>query len=573
MASSFFSEKVASAASAAQSFLSNDDPLVGRTVRVQHNSVVVNKVLAEGGFGKVYLVSDAARGGQQYVLKRMYIQGEESKQQVKQEIEIMSQLKHENVIEFLGYSTAQGNQVFLLMEYCPGGHLLDVINSLSLSEVTTAMVLNYFTPMVKAVAHMHAQNPPIAHRDLKFENVLISRDRKLKLCDFGSASRRQGKIKSKKERTDEEDIIERFTTPMFRAPEMIDLYSGHPIDERVDVWALGCILYSLMYLEHPFQDTGTLAIVSWKVKLKSYPEFPTKLKDLVHLCFRHNPEERPTADSIARFCESFKQALRKGENLDSVRLPQLVTKDGQDCMELMEETTVNEMDDMFARADIGSQKPKKKGKKKKNRDNSKNATKAPESSGNVSAVLQRRLQGSTQQTGPIPISSISSTKNNNVDTTNDTNAFDDADAFDPFGDVPGDELTDIWGSNEGIQNQGGVHDDEFDPFGFPSETPAPERQNRSSSKATAQDSSISGHNDNDADDILGAPTVTQEEDLLGAPTVNTGNMRPYHSQAYNDGFSHHQHFMSAPGRTVGAHAHHPFPQHFNARSPHHGFSP
>eukprot|EP01138_Halocafeteria_seosinensis_P012009 gb/GECG01012273.1/.p1 GENE.gb/GECG01012273.1/~~gb/GECG01012273.1/.p1 ORF type:complete len:583 (+),score=79.97 gb/GECG01012273.1/:1-1749(+) len=531
----------------ASSFLASatsDDPLIGKTLRIQQASVYVNKALADGGFGKVYLVSDASRGGQQYVLKHMYIQGEESKRQLKQEIEIMGQLSHENIIRFLGYSAAKGNQVFLLMEYCPGGHLLDVINSLSPGTVTTNTVLTYFTPIAKAVAHMHAQNPSIAHRDLKFENILIASDNSLKLCDFGSASKRQGKIQSKQERADEEDTIERFTTPTYRAPEMVDLYSGSPIDERVDIWALGCILYGLMYQEHPFQDTGTLAILSGRVKLKEFPRFPTKLKDLALVCFRLSPEERPTADSIVKYCEQFREGLRRGQDPANITLPPLLTKDGRDCIEVMEETTVNEMDDMFSQAELtsGSQKQKKKGKKKnKSRQTQDSATPTDSSCGGTkSALLQSRLQGKTQTKTPSSNFGI-----RQPGAQQDTEEAEDS--FDPFDDAPDEDIWDT-GNNTSKNHGGSGGTDEFDPFeSLPNDSApkgkhkgiTPHRPNQLPQKSKDDSQTKRPMNSEDVD-ILGGPILTEEEDLLGNHSSTPADSR----------------FASAPGRPVHAYGFH-----------------
>jgi AP2-associated kinase len=52
-----------------------------------------------------------------------------------------------------------------------------------------------------------------------------------------------------------EETFERQTTLMYRPPEMIDLYAKHVIDTKVDVWMLGCVLYTIAYARHPFQDS------------------------------------------------------------------------------------------------------------------------------------------------------------------------------------------------------------------------------------------------------------------------------------------------------------------------------
>jgi AP2-associated kinase len=59
-----------------------------------------------------------------------------------------------------------------------------------------------------------------------------------------------------------EASIQKETTQMYRAPEMADIYMRDYLTEKTDVWALGCIFYALMFLKHPFQDKGNLAIMS-----------------------------------------------------------------------------------------------------------------------------------------------------------------------------------------------------------------------------------------------------------------------------------------------------------------------
>lgn len=54
----------------------------------------------------------------------------------------------------------------------------------------------------------------------------------------------------------------RYTTPMYRAPEMVDTWSNHAITVASDVWALGCIIYTLSYMKHPFEDSAKLRILN-----------------------------------------------------------------------------------------------------------------------------------------------------------------------------------------------------------------------------------------------------------------------------------------------------------------------
>ena len=102
--------------------------------------------------------------------------------------------------------------------------------------------------------------------DLKPENFLI-KNGAYKLCDFGSAVFGHVELKTSKDRADAEEVIEKTTTQMFRAPEMVDLYMAKKLTQATDVWALGCCLYSLAFLKNCFEEGSNLAILSRNYKI------------------------------------------------------------------------------------------------------------------------------------------------------------------------------------------------------------------------------------------------------------------------------------------------------------------
>jgi protein-serine/threonine kinase len=114
----------------------------------------------------------------------------------------------------------------------------------------------------------------------------------------------QGALDDKTDRAEQEDAIQRYTTPHFRSPEMIDLYSGLPLDERSDVWALGCMLYGLAYHKHPFQETGPLAILAGRYKIPYSPSYPAPLYTVMNQCLQVRPQDRPTATQIITYFEA-----------------------------------------------------------------------------------------------------------------------------------------------------------------------------------------------------------------------------------------------------------------------------
>jgi len=173
-------------------------------------------------------------------------------------------------------------------------------------------LLQLFFHVTRAVAHMHAQSPPIAHRDLKLENVLLHRGSGMfKLCDFGSCTTRAQKYTNRREILDEEENIQRYSTDMYCAPEMCDLYTGQLVNEKVDVWALGCILYTLTYWKHPFQDEGKLGIVNAQV---NYPrsKHPKDLENLIKFCLVLDPEQRPSCKQVVDEVKKLLKVLKSG---------------------------------------------------------------------------------------------------------------------------------------------------------------------------------------------------------------------------------------------------------------------
>lgn len=74
-------------------------------------------------------------------------------------------------------------------------------------------------------------------------------------------------VRNPREREKAEDSIQKETTQMYRAPEMVNLYMREQITEKADIWALGCIFFALCFLKHPFQDVGSLAILQAKYTL------------------------------------------------------------------------------------------------------------------------------------------------------------------------------------------------------------------------------------------------------------------------------------------------------------------
>jgi serine/threonine protein kinase len=231
-----------------------------------------------GGFSYVYLVKDLLEHGKSdnsaqqsnsgsvhnamLVLKVTSIHSRAQRDIAEKEAKLLSRLSHPSIIKMYDscYRTPPQNvgvvgslmggggsnkdssaaamkdarpQHIILMEYCEGGHALDVCNKLSAAgqRFDLSALIIAFGQICNAVSYLHAQRPPIVHRDLKPVNFLV-KNGAYKLCDFGSAVFGHVELKTQKARQEAEEVIQKTTTQMFRAPEMVDLYVSNKLTQR-----------------------------------------------------------------------------------------------------------------------------------------------------------------------------------------------------------------------------------------------------------------------------------------------------------------------------------------------------
>uniref|UniRef100_A0A8C3E002 Cyclin-G-associated kinase n=1 Tax=Corvus moneduloides TaxID=1196302 RepID=A0A8C3E002_CORMO len=280
----------------------DQNDFVGQTVEMGEMKLRIKRVIAEGGFAFVYEAQDLG-SGKDYALKRLLSNEEEKNKAIIQEVCFMKKLSgHPNIVQFCSAAsigkeesdTGQG-EFLLLTELCKG-QLVEFLKKVeSKGPISCDTVLKIFYQTCRAVQHMHKQKPPIIHRDLKVENLLISNQGTIKLCDFGSATTiayYPDYNWSAQKRALVEEEITRNTTPMYRTPEMIDLYSNFPIGEKQDIWALGCILYLLCFRQHPFEDGAKLRIVNGKYVIPQNDTRYSVFHDLIRSTLKVNPEER-----------------------------------------------------------------------------------------------------------------------------------------------------------------------------------------------------------------------------------------------------------------------------------------
>ena len=325
------------------------------------------KLIAEGGYGYVYLVSD--NNSKKYALKKMNILNPTQFQNIKHEIQIWKEINSgPNIVKMIDLSITE-KEVDILMELCTDGSLLDHINNYQ-GDIPEQEALKIIKDICSGLNTMHSKNPPIAHRDIKIENVLKFGNT-YKLCDFGSASTDvlNPNNVSKQIIRDKFDIYERNTTFMYRPPEMIDEYSKYIVNEKVDIWAVGCILFTILFKTQPFQDAQKLTICTGDYYMpKESEKYSEKIFDFIRLLLTPNPMNRPNVQQVLNYINNWNgiNKINLSDEVMEIKKRQLKifnekknTKSGEAIS----------MDD-FEKAKLSIMKDLKKKNKYKKKDNS-----------------------------------------------------------------------------------------------------------------------------------------------------------------------------------------------------------
>ncbi|XP_027331676.1 serine/threonine-protein kinase 16 isoform X1 [Abrus precatorius] len=310
-------------------------------VWINENRFRIVRQLGEGGFAYVYLVkevlNDSAAGGLAkklkhsshlsddgtYAMKKVLIQNNEQLELVREEIRVSSLFNHPNLLPLLDHAiisvqqpaqgTSWNHEAYLLFPVHLDGTLLDNAKIMKAKKefYSTSDVLQIFRQLCSGLKHMHGFEPPYAHNDVKPGNVLITHRKGQPplaiLMDFGSARPARKQISSRSEALQLQEWASEHCSAPFRAPELWDCPSHADIDERTDIWSLGCTLYAIMYGVSPFEyalgESGgslQLAVVNAQVKWPAGPKssYPEALHQFVSWMLQPQAAMRPRIDDI-----------------------------------------------------------------------------------------------------------------------------------------------------------------------------------------------------------------------------------------------------------------------------------
>ena len=210
---------------------------------------------------------------------------------LQREVDILTDMNHPHVVRYYGLEV-QENLLHLITEYVSGGSIADQLNQFGAMQ--EGLVCRHTRQILVGLAFLHAHG--VIHRDIKGQNILVSKQGILKLADFGAAQTFDG-IKAGKRHA-------LCGTPAFVAPEII-LEAGH--DDRADIWSLGCTIIQMLTAETPWSSKKFGSLYELLHHIAYENESPplvvaasAHLLEFLSLCFERNKAARPSAGELLR---------------------------------------------------------------------------------------------------------------------------------------------------------------------------------------------------------------------------------------------------------------------------------
>eukprot|EP01098_Paradermamoeba_levis_P013311 TRINITY_DN604_c0_g1_i1.p1 TRINITY_DN604_c0_g1~~TRINITY_DN604_c0_g1_i1.p1 ORF type:complete len:432 (+),score=108.22 TRINITY_DN604_c0_g1_i1:424-1719(+) len=259
-------------------FINKEDP------RKLHSKF---QMIGEGGYAKVY-VATSNLNGQKVAIKKMAIDTPKLMNSVIAELDFLKNCKHPNITSYID-SYLVNSKVWVSMEFMEGGSLTDVILCWPELELKESHIAYVSRECLKGLDYVHKLHR--IHRDIKSDNILISKNGEIKLADFGVA------VQLTNQRSKRNTLI---GTNYWMAPEVI---LGKDYDTKVDIWSLGIMITEMCEGTPPYYDElpmKALFLISTHgiPPLKEEKKWNSNLKDFFNSCLIQDNKKRPTAEQL-----------------------------------------------------------------------------------------------------------------------------------------------------------------------------------------------------------------------------------------------------------------------------------
>ena len=251
--------------------------------------------LGHGSFGYAYKVLNK-ENHKLYAIKRILIKNakKEEIKEVENEANILSSIDNDNIVKYVD-SFSDNESFNIVMEFCDGLDLRKLINEHkeNKSFINKHLIYHIIFNICLGLKEIHKKN--LIHRDLKPDNLFLTGDYKIKIGDFGL---------TKKLKSENEYAKTQTGTLLYMAPEIVN---DQKYNNKVDMWALGCIIYELCTLEFCFENTSIKKLIDTinESSNKKINEniYGNKMQILINLLLNKEYKKRPDAEQILQIIQ------------------------------------------------------------------------------------------------------------------------------------------------------------------------------------------------------------------------------------------------------------------------------
>ena len=254
----------------------------------------IGNILGKGAYALVKLITDKITN-EKYAMKiyeKAKLNDSLKKKCVYKEIEILKRVKHKNIVKLIEVIHSE-KQILIIQEYIKGISLRDyynkeIKNQKGISEHKTKIFKKIFRQIFDAMNYLHCNH--MAHRDIKLENILLTKEYEIKIIDFGFGM------------LNPENKIQYFFcgTPNYMPPEIIEKkgYNG----QKADLWSLGILLYKIYCANFPFKGKNEKELYQ-SIKKNQYTIMyyvPENVKKIIKGLIEYEPNRRMSCKEILK---------------------------------------------------------------------------------------------------------------------------------------------------------------------------------------------------------------------------------------------------------------------------------
>lgn len=280
-----------------------------KRVRTIVGQYQLGETIGRGTHGIVYKALDLTHGNIVAIkrIQKRIEEDDEATESFHKEMEFLKTFDHPHIVEYIDFVETE-KHLNVIIEYVENGSLKNILQKFG--ALPEELVALYIHQVLLGLSYLHKQG--VVHHDIKASNILLTKEGKVKLADFGISTQL-------KEDSDQKITYkvgqESQGSPFWMAPEIIKNEGN--VTRASDIWSVGCTVIELLSGKPPFWDLGILPAM-FAIVEKDHPAYPDHISDgcvsFLSKCFRKDPKQRSTVDELLEhrwFQASFTKTHRR----------------------------------------------------------------------------------------------------------------------------------------------------------------------------------------------------------------------------------------------------------------------